>query len=117
MATFLLVGRDFDDGDTPSSTEVAVVNQEFSKKCLGGSDPLGKRFRVLSGPGEPEHVYQIVGLVKNSKYQSLREDFKPLVFVAERQAKQPRSGSHFIVCSSLPIGSLLGALITVIFSQ
>ncbi len=117
MGTPLLVGRDFDDRDTPSSPEVAVVNQEFSKKFLGGSDPLGKRFRVLSGPGEPEHVYQIVGLVKNSKYQSLREDFKPLVFVAESQEKQPGAGTHFIVRSSLPIGSVLASVKKVILAQ
>ncbi len=68
MGTPLLAGRDFDDRDTPAAPEVAIVNQEFSRKFLGGANPIGRSFRMVVGPGEPQHVYQIVGLVKNSKY-------------------------------------------------
>ncbi|SPE30054.1 conserved membrane hypothetical protein [Candidatus Sulfopaludibacter sp. SbA6] len=110
MGTPLIAGRDFDDRDTPSSPEVAIVNREFSDKFLAGADPIGKQFRVLSGPGEPEHVYQIVGLVKNSKYQNLRETFKPLVYVAVTQRKEPGMGANLIVRSALPIGSLMSRL-------
>jgi len=110
MGTPLIAGRDFDDRDTPSSPEVAIVNREFSRKFLGGGDPIGKQFRVLSGPGEPEHIYQIVGLVKNSKYQNLREDFKPLVYVAAGQRKDPGMGENLMVRSSLPVGTLMSRL-------
>jgi predicted permease len=110
MGTPLIAGRDFDDRDTPWSPEVAIVNREFSRKFLGGADPIGKQFRVLSGPGEPEHIYQIVGLVKNSKYQNLREDFKPLVYVAASQRKDPGMGENLLVRSSLPIGTLMSRL-------
>jgi putative ABC transport system permease protein len=110
MGTSLLAGRDFDDRDTPSAPEVAIVNQEFSRKFLGRGNPIGRSFRVLVGPGEPQHVCQIVGLVKNSKYQSLREDFKPLAFVAESQNKEPGLGVTFMVRSALPLGSLMTAV-------
>jgi putative ABC transport system permease protein len=110
MATPLIAGRDFDDRDTPAAPEVAIVNQEFSRKFLSGANPIGKSFRVLTGPGEPQHVYQIVGLVKNSKYQNLREDFKPLVYVAESQNKEPGLGLHFMLRSTLPLGSLMTAV-------
>jgi putative ABC transport system permease protein len=110
MGTPLIAGRDFDDRDTPSAPEVAIVNQEFSRKFLGGANPIGKSFRVLAGPGEPQHVYQIVGLVKNSKYQNLREDFKPLAYVAESQNKEPGLGLHFVLRSTLPLGSLMKAV-------
>ncbi|MBV9155082.1 MAG: ABC transporter permease [Acidobacteriaceae bacterium] len=110
MGTPLLAGRDFDDRDTPASTEVAIVNEQFSKKFLGGASPLGRQFRILSGPGEPQHVYQIVGVVKNSKYQTLRDDFEPIVFVAESQDKEPGLGTNIIVRSALPIGSLTAAI-------
>jgi predicted permease len=110
MSTRLLAGRDFDDRDTPSAAEVAIVNQEFSRKFLSGANPIGRSFRILVGPGEPQHVYQIVGLVKNSKYQSLREDFKPIVFVAESQNKESGLGLTFMVRSTLPLGSLMTAV-------
>ncbi len=110
MGTPMIAGRDFDDRDTPSAPEVAIVNQEFSRKFLGGANPIGKMVRVVVGPGEPQDVYRIVGLVKNSKYASLREDFKPTVFVAESQEKEPGLGLNFMVRSTLPPGSLMTAV-------
>ncbi len=110
MGTPLLAGRDFDHRDTTSSPEVAIVNQQFSKKFLGGANPLGKQLRLLAGPGEAQHVYQVVGLVKNSKYQSLRDDFQPLVFLAETQNKESGLGINFIVRSTAPLGSLTSAI-------
>jgi putative ABC transport system permease protein len=58
------------------------------------------------GPGEPQNLYEIVGVVGNSKYQSLRDDFEPIVFVAETQNKEAGLGINFIVRSALPIGAL-----------
>jgi ABC-type antimicrobial peptide transport system permease subunit len=49
-------------------------------------------------------------MVKNSKYQNLREDFKPLAYVAESQDKEPGLGAHFMVRSTLPLGSLMTAV-------
>lgn len=117
MGTPMLAGRDFDDRDTPASPEVAIVNQEFSRKFLGGASPIGKEFRVLVGPGEPQHLYQIVGLVKNSKYQSLRENFKPIAYVAGSQNKAPGPGTSLIVRSTAPLGSLLAAVKRTVLEQ
>jgi len=117
MGTPLIAGRDFNDHDTPASPEVAIVNQEFSNKFLNGANPIGKQFRVLVGPGEPEHVLQIVGLVKNSKYQNLRENFKPLVYVAVTQEKEPGTNNNLIVRSTLPLGTLLPRLKNTINGQ
>ena len=110
MGTPLLAGRDFNDRDTIGSPEVAVVNEKFRDKFLAGADPLGKQFRVLRGPGEPPAVYQIVGLVKNSKYQRLRNDFEPIAFVAEAQNKEPGLYHRIIVHSSAPLAQLLPEL-------
>jgi putative ABC transport system permease protein len=110
MGTPMLAGRDFDERDTPTSPAVAIVNQEFSKKFYGGENPIGKGFRIEVGPGEPQPLYQIVGLVKDSKYQSLREDFKPIAYVAASQDKGPGLGTNIIVRSTAPLGSLLVAV-------
>jgi predicted permease len=110
MGTPMLAGRDFDDRDTPTSPTVAIVNQEFSKKFYHGENPIGKGFRIEARPGEPQPLYQIVGLVKDSKYQSLREDFKPIAYVAASQDKEPGLGTNIIVRSTAPLGSLLAAV-------
>ena len=117
MGTTLLTGRDFDDRETPSSTPVAVVNQEFSRKFLSGSNPIGRQVRMLVGPGEPEQVFQIVGLVKNSKYQSLRDDFQPIVFLSATQDKEPGAGQNYLIRSNLPLGVLTSAVKGVTLSE
>jgi putative ABC transport system permease protein len=117
MGMPLLAGRDFNEQDTPSSPEVAVVNQEFATKFLGGKNPIGKAFRVLAGPGEPQHVYQIVGLIRNSKYRNLRDNFVPTVFVGANQNKEPGTGINLVLRSALPIGSLLQAVKKTILTQ
>ncbi len=110
MGTPLLAGRDFDERDTTSSPGVALVNQEFRRKFLGGANPIGKIVRDMPGPGEPRHEYEIVGLVKNSKYQNLRDDFKPTIFLAEGQEKEPGSDINFIVRSNESSGALTSAV-------
>jgi ABC-type antimicrobial peptide transport system permease subunit len=106
----LLAGRDFDSRDTTSSQEVAIVNQEFSRKFLAGASPIGKHIRLEVGPGEPQHVAQIIGMVKDSKYQSLREEFKPIVFFAQSQDKEPGQGLNVLIRSHLPAGILTANL-------
>jgi predicted permease len=110
LGTPLLAGRDFNDRDTTGSPEVAIVNEKFSAKFLGGANPIGKEFRMLPGPGEPQRVFRIVGMVKNSKYRKLREDFIPTAFVAAGQNKSPDIGEWFIVRSAMPLGSLMPQL-------
>jgi len=117
MDTRLLAGRDFNEHDTPSSPAVAIVNQEFSRKYLGGASPIGKSLRVQTGPGEPEEVYQIIGMVKNSKYGELRENFRPVAFVAETQTKEPDDGWNFVIRSSAPLASLMGAVKKTVLEQ
>jgi predicted permease len=110
MDTALVGGRDFNQHDTTAAPEVAIVNQEFCRKFLAGANPLGKQVRIMTGPGEDEHQYQIVGLVKNAKYVSLREDTKPVVFVAENQRKEPGQGTEILVRSRMSFGALSAGL-------
>ena len=102
-----LAGRDFNSGDTLSSPKVAIVNQEFARKVLGGADPIGKTFKIDVYQGETAYEYQIVGLVKNTKYYDLREDFDPIAFYPHTQELKPDPGTEIMVRSQLPISSLM----------
>lgn len=117
MGTPVLAGRDFEERDTTATQEVAIVNEQFSKKFLNGANPIGRQVHVLTGPGEPEHTYQIVGLVKDSKYQAMRDEFFPLLFVAETQDKTPEAGINFIVRSTSPLGPLTSSLKNTIMQE
>jgi putative ABC transport system permease protein len=102
----LLAGRDFDQRDTLTSPKVAVVNETFARRFFDGANPLGKRFVIGPGSGNPP-VYEIIGLVNDMKYRRMREDFRPTAFVAEAQDRDPITFSRFIIRSNLSSGALI----------
>ncbi len=81
MGTPLLAGRDFTLRDDTSAAAVAIVNQKLAQDLFGEADPLGRTFRRQEGDGEEDTVFQIVGVVKNTKYGGLREDVRPIAFL------------------------------------
>ncbi|MGH9722452.1 MAG: ABC transporter permease [Bryobacteraceae bacterium] len=110
MGTPILTGRDFDARDTLSSTRVALVNEAFRKRFLGGASPAGRTFRIQVGPGEASPVHQIIGLVKDMKYRNLREDFPPTVFVLHSQEAKPGPYASFVLRSNSSLSNLLASV-------
>ncbi len=102
MATPLLAGRDFDARDTLGSPKVAIVNEAFAKKLFGGANPVGHSFFKEGSAGKPDDQYQIVGLVRNTKYYEIREDFRPIGFFPMDQDAEPNAGTTFILRFSGP---------------
>jgi predicted permease len=110
LGSTMVAGRDFNDHDTLTAPKVAIVNESFVRQLLDGHDPIGKRFQVETPPGEPALIYEIIGLVKDTKYYNLRENFRPTAFVASSQAKDHDEDSQLIISSSLPAGGLTAAV-------
>lgn len=110
LHTNLMAGRDFDQRETLTSPKVAIVNESFAKKLLDGASPLGKRIQVETPPGEPLLIYEIVGLVNDTKYRTLREDFMPTVFVAAAQDADPDEGVQLMIRSGLAVPALTSAV-------
>ncbi|HZL93154.1 MAG TPA: FtsX-like permease family protein, partial [Vicinamibacterales bacterium] len=79
---------------------VAIVNQSFLRRVGLADNPLGETIRV----GEPANseAYEIVGLVPDTKYSSLREPPRPIVFLPVDPAGDPRPFTDFMVRSALP---------------
>jgi len=107
LGTPLLAGRDFDERDTATSPKAAIVNESFAKKILNGTNPIGRTFRVQVYVGRPAPMYEIVGFVKDAKYEDLREEFRPVVFVAAAQDDRPDESAQFLVRSDLSLSGLL----------
>jgi hypothetical protein len=103
MGMPLLAGRDFGNNDTAASLRVAIVNQSFARTLGLGKNPVGKRFHRESTPSEPEITVEVVGLVRDSKYSELREDFRPIVFLSTDQRPNSRTGATFVIHSSAPL--------------
>jgi predicted permease len=67
----LVAGRAFSEiEDVP----VAIVNETFSKKLLGGKDPVGLRL-------EGKSPRRIVGVVRDARYTNARTEFEPALFL------------------------------------
>ena len=97
----LVAGRAFDAAaDTPSAPLVAIVNEEFAARFLPGGNPVGRRVWRQARPNIPETVYQIVGVVKNAKYQHLREPLVPVVYTALSQQPKPGSFTQMVIRTS-----------------
>jgi putative ABC transport system permease protein len=82
MATFgtsLLAGRDISKRDGAGSPRVALVNQAFARKFLGGANPVGQTIHPMSEPGSP--AIEIVGLVADAVYRDVREPTLPTAYV------------------------------------
>jgi predicted permease len=111
IGTPLLAGRDFDDRDTATSVKVAIVNEAFVRKVFEGTpNPLGKRFRKHEPPGKPRPLYEIVGVVKDSKYQDMHEEYLPFMYFPATQEEKPGPYDQILIRSSLPLTSLIGSL-------
>ena len=92
----MLAGRDFDARETLNSPKVAIVNETMAKRFFHGANPIGRSYRTRMGDSLSDPV-QIIGLVKDSKYQSLRAEIPATVYLPRRQDKQPGENVTFVV--------------------
>jgi putative ABC transport system permease protein len=87
IATFgtrLLAGRDISERDGPGSPRVALVNQAFARKFLGGANPVGHTIQPTRDPGSP--AIEIVGLLADAVYRDVREPTLPTAYVPLSQS-------------------------------
>src|SRR5262249_28982342 len=110
MGTPLIVGRDFNERDTLSAPKVAIVNEAFARRFFGGHNPVGRTFRVEAGASRLDAVYEVVGLVKNTKYYNLREEFIPIGFFPMAQDENPGAGATFVLRTSATMGEAMNGV-------
>jgi putative ABC transport system permease protein len=104
MGTSFVAGRDFDEHDNLTAPKVAIVNEEFARKIFQGQNPVGRTFRREESADKPDTLFVVVGLVRNTKYYELREDFRPIAFVPEAQDEDPGPGGTFVLRTNAPLG-------------
>jgi predicted permease len=110
MGTSLLAGRDFDQRDNLSSPKVAIVNEVFAKQLFEGANPIGHSFRIQGDANKPDDVFQIIGLVRNTKYYDLREDFVPIAFRPADQDPDPGANATYVLRASGPTADILNGI-------
>ena len=79
----LFSGREFARADDENAPLVAIVNRTMVVRYWGGQDPVGRRLQVKG------HWVRIVGVVADSKYESVAEISRPFFYVPLRQDFDP----------------------------
>jgi predicted permease len=88
MGTSLLAGRDFTDADSAGAPFVAMVNETAASRLFPGVDPIGQVYSDMS-PDHRRITVQVVGLVKDAKYRSLREEPRATIYIPIAQPNVP----------------------------
>jgi putative ABC transport system permease protein len=73
-----------------------------------GAPVVDRRFTKESTPSGPEATFQVVGVVRNSKYAELKEGVVPVAYLAERQS-EPAGWMRIVIRSPLPAASITAA--------
>jgi predicted permease len=105
LRTPFLAGRDFDITDTATSERVAIVNRTFASRFFDGGNALGRRFTI--GNSAESAPNRIVGIVKDSKYETLREAVPATAFLPATQPPRGSEAQEFVVRTSSSAAALI----------
>jgi ABC-type antimicrobial peptide transport system permease subunit len=102
----LRAGRDFTAADGSSNPSVVIVNESFVRKFGLANDAVGTTLR-LEGRFVPQNVVEIIGVVGDAKYNTIRGEMQPQIF-----APRPAGDAQFValfyyVRTSIEPGALL----------
>jgi len=85
MGIGLVAGRDFNEGDlSPQSPLVAVVNETFVRLAFAGAPAVGQHLK------QRDDLIEIVGVVRDSRYTSVREETPPTAYQTFLQTRTGR---------------------------
>jgi putative ABC transport system permease protein len=109
LRTPVIAGRDFDEHDVAGSPLVAIVNESFARKFIKKGNTVGTLLRVrrmstIFGP------YQIVGLVKDTKYADLRETAQEIMYTPVAQLDRPDADAQILIRSNAPLPALISSV-------
>jgi len=85
LRTPILLGRDFGAWDRRGSPPVAIVNETMARRFFAGGNAIGRKFGW--GEGQRRAEYEVIGVVGDAKYLSLREQAPPTAYLSALQSK------------------------------
>jgi predicted permease len=69
----ILAGRDFRMSDGRDAPKVCIVNEKFAKRYFKDGNALGRHIGMGGNPGTKLDI-EIVGVVRDTKYESMRDE-------------------------------------------
>ena len=77
MGIAFVRGRDFTTQDREGAPSVAIINEAFARRYFPDAEPIGKRISLNNADGP---WVEVVAIVRDSKYRTLSETPRPMVY-------------------------------------
>ncbi len=91
----ILNGRDFRTTDGDGAPKVAIINEKFSRKYFADGNAIGRHIGMGGDPGTKLDI-EVIGIVRDSKYESMRDEMPLEVFVPYTQVNFVNGMSAYI---------------------
>jgi len=113
----ILLGRGLDDRDGPRAPKTGVVNETFARSYLAARNPVGQ-YLYLGDDDEPrlESRIEIVGVCRDAKYDDLKHEIRPTVYLPYLQERNFRGPVTFELRTAMPLMAIAGAVQRVVAS-
>jgi predicted permease len=99
MGIPLVAGREFTEKDTAKAPKVAIINETMARKYWPHGSPIGRRFGI--GRSNPTDI-EIVGVVKDSKHATLREEIPRFVYLPYAQDSSLNALTFYVRTGATP---------------
>ena len=83
--TKVLAGREFVESDRSNTAHVCVLNDAAANYFFGGPKAVGNHVRSLER-GEKQPICEVVGVVANANYNSVRQTVPPTIYYSFEQS-------------------------------
>jgi hypothetical protein len=90
-----------------------VINEAFAKRFFDRRHPIGMRIRLVNDD-DARSAFQVVGVARNARTQSLRGDVKPRFFVPAEQRPSSAERPTFLIRTAAESAPVMPAVRTTI---
>ena len=84
----IVSGRDIEERDRDGSPCVALINEAFARRYFGPGSPIGKRIAKYEGTMADKRWCEIVGVVRDDRFQAFEPTPKPFFALAAFQSRR-----------------------------
>jgi predicted permease len=102
----VLEGRSFLERDTADAPEVAMVNEALARRFFPGSSPVGRRLWWPGEKDEADRMFEIVGVVRDTKTRDFFADPEPTVYFSYPQHRYPTGSALLVSTMGDPAASM-----------
>jgi predicted permease len=97
----ILTGRDFRMSDGRDAPKVCIVNEKFAKRYFKDGNALGRHIGMGGNPGTKLDI-EIVGVVRDTKYESMRDEIPVEVYQPYHQVPFVLGMMAYVRAARLP---------------